>query len=170
MSLSKRLLFMGIVAAALLGLLVFFTYDVIKIDWLSFMEVQASYRPMENPLPVPARSIPVEGAAYVPGMGAPVNPVDADDISAARGAQLFSIHCAICHGVEGRGDGVIAPYLQNIKPANLSSSATQTKSDGALFLVISSGVAQAMPPMNENLDVRERWDVVNFLRTLAVEE
>jgi hypothetical protein len=24
-----------------------------------------------------------------------------------------------------------------------------------------------MPPLNENLTVRERWDIVNYLRTLG---
>jgi mono/diheme cytochrome c family protein len=42
----------------------------------------------------------------------------------------------------------------------------QNKSDGALFLTITNGVTDRMPALNENLDVRERWDVVNFIRTL----
>ncbi len=33
----------------------------------------------------------------------------------------------------------------------------------ALFLIISSGVPGRMPPQNENLLVRDRWDTVNFL-------
>jgi mono/diheme cytochrome c family protein len=166
----KRLLTAASLAIGILALLMFFAYDKIKIDFISFMEVQASYSPMENPLPVPDRSIPIEGAAFVPGMGAPVNPVEADDVSVARGAQLFSINCALCHGTQGQGNGVIAPYLQKKKPADLTSSIIQSKSDGAIFLTISNGVTGAMPPLNENLDVRERWDVVNFLRTLAVGE
>jgi hypothetical protein len=42
----------------------------------------------------------------------------------------------------------------------------QQNSDGALFLVVSNGVAGRMPPLNENFSVRERWDLVNFTRTL----
>ncbi len=64
-----------IVAAALLGVTMLFTYDVIKLEWPSFMEIQPSYRPMENPLPVPAQSIPIEGPVTIPGMGAPENPM-----------------------------------------------------------------------------------------------
>jgi mono/diheme cytochrome c family protein len=33
-------------------------------------------------------------------------------------------------------------------------------------MVISGGVADKMPALNENLTVRERWDVVNYVRTL----
>ncbi len=166
MSLTNRLLLIGVVVVLLFGALLLFTYDVIKIDWISFMEIQPSYKPMENPLPIPAQSVPVEGAAFIPGMGAPVNPIEADDVSLARGAQLFSINCSHCHGAGGQGDGPIAAFLANRKPADLTSEAVQTKSDGALFLTISNGVPNSMPALNENLSVRDRWDVVNFIRTL----
>ncbi|HEX9029336.1 MAG TPA: hypothetical protein VF823_09185, partial [Anaerolineales bacterium] len=81
MSLAKRILITLVILATpfILGLLL--TYQVIHIDWISFMEIQPSYRPMENPLPVPASSVPVEGVAYVPGDGSPQNPVSADDAS-----------------------------------------------------------------------------------------
>lgn len=166
MSLTNRLLLIGAVVLVALGALLLFTYDVIKIDWISFMEIQPSYKPMENPLPVPAGAIPVEGAAYVPGMGAPVNPIAADDISLARGAQLFDLNCVQCHGTGGLGDGPVAAFLINRKPADLTSALVQNKSDGAIFLTISNGVPGTMPAISENLSVRDRWDVVNFVRTL----
>jgi mono/diheme cytochrome c family protein len=161
----KRLIILLSVAVGGLGILMLFTYDYIKVDWISFMEIQPSYKAMEDPLPVPPNSIPAEGAAYVPGMGAPVNPVTSDKISLARGEQLFKINCAQCHGPTGMGDGVIGTFFQ-FKPANLTASAVQNKSDGAIFLVISTGVPGRMPPLNENLTVRDRWDIVNYLRTL----
>ena len=162
----KRLIILLSVAVVGVIILMAFTYDYIKLDWISFMEIQPSYKPMENPLPVPAQSIPVEGAAFVPGMGAPVNPIKADDVSVARGAQLFNLNCSHCHGVGGQGNGPIAAYLEKRRPANLTFDAVQSKSDGAIFLTISNGVAGRMPPLNENLTVRDRWDVVNHIRTL----
>ena len=160
----KLMLILAVVIIAGGGLMVF-TYDLIKIDWVSFMEIQPSFKPMDDPLPVAVKSIPVEGAAYVPGMGAPANPVPADDVSLARGAQLFNINCVICHGDLGKGDGVIAAFFE-FKPADLTASAVQDLSDGAIFLTISNGVSGRMPPLNENLNVRDRWDVVNYMRTL----
>jgi mono/diheme cytochrome c family protein len=161
----KRLIILLSVAVVGLGILMLFTFDFIKIDWISFMEIQSSFKPMEDPLAVPSNSIPVEGAAYVPGMGAPVNPVTADKVSLARGEQFFKINCVYCHGQKGMGDGVIGTFFQ-FKPANLTAPEVQNKSDGAIFLTISSGVPGRMPPLNENLTVRDRWDTVNFLRTL----
>lgn len=155
-------------ALAVIGAVVLlFAYDVLKVDFISFMEIQPAFNPMENPLPVPERSIPVEGAAYIPGLGAPDNPVEANETSIERGRVLFEVHCAQCHGASGEGNGVIANFLVNKKPANLTSEATQNKSDGTLFLTLSNGVPEAMPALNENLTVRDRWDVVNYLRTIV---
>lgn len=166
MRLFKQLLVVFSVIGALLGVLMLFAYDVIKIDWITFMEIQPSYKQMENPLPMPARSIPIDGPVSIPNMGAPENPIPADEVSIARGRQLFQIHCQMCHGETGQGNGQIAAFLANFKPADLTSDAVQSKSDGALFLTITNGVAGRMPPLNENLLVRERWDIVNFIRTL----
>jgi len=162
----RRLFMIFVVAGLGFAVLMLFTFDIIKIDWPSFMEIQPSYRPMENPLPVPAQSVPIEGAIEIPGMGAPQNPSKADDSSIARGAELFRINCQMCHGQTAEGNGPIAPFLAN-KPANLTSPVVQSKSDGSIFLTITNGVAGKMPPLNENLTVSERWDVVNFIRTLA---
>ncbi|MEN8241564.1 MAG: c-type cytochrome [Chloroflexota bacterium] len=163
----KRVLILAVAGAVLTGALLLFTYDLLKIDWIGFMEIQDSFRPMEEPLPVPAGSIPIEGAAYIPGLGAPPNPVEADADSLANGELLFGVNCAQCHGVTGEGNGVIANFLENKKPADLTSALIQEKSDGAFFLTISSGVPGSMPALNENLTVRQRWDVVNYMRTFG---
>jgi mono/diheme cytochrome c family protein len=164
MRLFKQLVGVFAVVSVLVGIMLMFTYDVIKIDWPSFMEIQPSYRPMENPLPVPERSIPIEGAAYIPNMGAPANPTVADDASLTRGSELYAIHCKMCHGPEGQGNGSVAAFLAN-KPANFTTDVVQSKSDGSFFMTITNGVDGRMPALNENLTVSERWDVVNFLRT-----
>ena len=170
MRLLKQLVGVLVTLGVLLGITLLFSFDVIKIEWVSFMEIQPSYKQMEDPLPVPERSIPVEGAVFIPGLGAPENPTLADEGSVARGAELFAINCQMCHGPAGKGNGTIAPYLINFKPADLSSTVVQSKSDGSIFLTISNGIEGRMPSLNENLTVPERWDVVNFIRTLAQTE
>jgi mono/diheme cytochrome c family protein len=161
----KRLLFAGVFVLVALILFELWAYDVVKIDFISFMEIQPSFDVQEKPLPVPARSIPVEGPAFIPNMGAPNNPVPADDVSISRGKTLFTINCIMCHGETGEGNGPIGALIAN-KPANLTSIITQSKTDGALFLTITNGVEGKMPPMVENLTVRDRWDVINYIRTL----
>ncbi len=161
----KRLIIAGALVVAVVVVLELFAYDVIKINWIGFMQIQPAFQPMYNPLPAPADSIPIEGPAYIAGMGAPVNPVTADAVSISRGKELFSIDCELCHGPQGKGNGPISNYIQN-KPADLTGLGVQSLSDGAIFLVISTGVPGKMPALNENLTVRERWDVVNYVRTL----
>jgi mono/diheme cytochrome c family protein len=162
----KRLALVFVIGAVVVGAMLIFSYDVIKIDWVSFMEVQPSFKPMEKPLPVPALSIPVEGPADIAALGPPANPVPPDVASVARGAELFNINCTACHGKDGKGDGPVAPFLQNKKPVDLTGVLASSLSDGAIFLTITNGTPGGMPALNENLTVRERWDVVNFVRTL----
>lgn len=162
----KRFAVLFAMSAVVVGILMIFSYDVIKIDWPSFMEIQPSYKPMEDPLPVPPQSIPIEGPAYIPNLGAPTNPVPADDTSIARGAELFNINCTACHGTGGKGDGPVAAFLQNKKPVDLTGPIAVSLSDGAIFITITDGTVGGMPALNENLTVRERWDVVNYVRTL----
>ena len=165
----RRLAMIFVAAGVAFAVILIFSFDIIKIDWPSFMEIQPSYRPMENPLPPPEHSIPIEGPIAIPGMGAPENPTTADEASLTRGQELFVINCRMCHGQTGEGTGPIAPFLAN-KPANLTSDVVQSKSDGSIFLTITNGITGKMPPLNENLLVSERWDVVNFIRTLKASE
>ena len=169
MRLLRQLVWVFTVLGVLLAALLLFTYDIIKIEWISFMEIQPSRRQMEDPLPVPARSIPIEGPVSIPGMLPPENPIEADENSIARGSEFFEIHCKMCHGQTAEGNGPIAPFLAN-KPANLTSPIVQSKSDGSIFLTITNGVDGKMPPLNENLLVQDRWDLVNFIRTLTIED
>ena len=170
MSFYQRLLVVITVAALMLGVLMILSYDIIKVDWISFMEIQPSFKPMEQPLPVAARSIPIEGAAYIAGEGAPVNPVTTDAASVERGRILYTVTCIQCHGAKADGNGVVGGALM-FPPANLTGDVVQNKPDGSLFLTISNGIVGTggqihMPALNENLTVRDRWDVVNYIRTV----
>ena len=160
-----KLIKLGLFLTTALGVMMLFSYDIVKVEWMSFMESQPSFRSMEHPLPVPVNSIPVEGAAYIPGTGSPSNPIQADAVSIARGKELFNINCSMCHGTEGKGNGPISNFIVN-KPANLTGVKVVNFVDGEIFLTISNGVKGKMPALNENLTVRERWDVVNFIRWL----
>jgi len=162
---QKRLMYAGFFVLVAVALFELWAYDVIKIDFISFMEIQPSFDVQENPLPVPSRSIPIDGPAFIPNLGPPSNPIPADDVSLSRGKTLFTINCVMCHGGTGEGNGPVSGLIAN-KPANLTSIITRSKVDGALFMTITNGVEGKMPPMIENLTVRDRWDVINYIRAL----
>jgi mono/diheme cytochrome c family protein len=166
MAVLKRLVILLALVMVPLAVGMLFSYDIIKIDWVSFMEIQNSFNPQEDPLPVPARSIPVQGAAYVAVLGAPVNPVPADEESLKRGKTNYEIGCRICHGTKGDGKGPFAAFLAN-KPANLLQGNPVTLSDGEIFMTITNGIDGKMPNLRENFPQAEmRWDVVNYVRSL----
>jgi len=72
-------------------------------------------------------------------------------------------NCASCHG-SGKGDGPAAAALPPPKPADWTSARVQALSDGDLFWKISNGRG-AMPPW-KHLPDKERWEIVNYIRTL----
>jgi mono/diheme cytochrome c family protein len=167
MAIIKRLLIVLVVLSMPLILGLLFTYDIIKIEWISFMEIQPSYNWQEDPLPLPARSIPIEGPAYIPELAAPVNPIPVSENSLARGKFYYDINCAICHGARGNGQSTIRAFLQERPPFNLLEDRSRNLSDGEIFLVITNGIEGAMPALKQNLPETEmRWSVVNYLRSL----
>lgn len=169
MAVIKRLIIILVIGIGVLAVGLLFTYEVIKMDWVSFMEIQQSYSPQEDPLPLPARSIPIQGAAYIRELGVPVNPVSADEASLARGKTSYETSCQLCHGSAGKGDGPFSGFLVRFPPSNLvkPDSNARVISDGAIFLTITDGIDGRMPALKDNLPTAEmRWDVVNYVRYL----
>jgi mono/diheme cytochrome c family protein len=93
------------------------------------------------------------------------NPVTADATSLKDAKVLYTTYCAPCHGDKGRGDGVAAAGLST-KPADHSSVAVQNKTDGALFWEMSEG-HNPMPSYKQVFTEKQRWQLVNYIRTLA---
>ncbi len=93
------------------------------------------------------------------------NPVPATAESIAAGKVVYTKNCFACHGALGKGDGPAARDL-DVKPRDLSSPEVQKQSDGALFYMITEG-RKPMPSFAQSLTETQRWQVVNFIRTLA---
>jgi mono/diheme cytochrome c family protein len=141
-----------------------FTFEVIKISYPSDMSNQPSVQELEAPrLAPPADSVSFVGLAVIPEE-LPLNPVPADEVSLQRGNILYDLHCRLCHGELGHGDGSLADYFDRT-PENLTGPQITAEFDGSVYLTIVQGFGE-MPPLAENLTPRERWDVVNFVRTL----
>ncbi len=161
--LRRGLLIIGLVLTPfVVGLL--FTFEIIKISFPTDMADQASVNDQEGPRRLPPDgAVPVQGLAVIPEEF-PVNPVPADEVSLQRGAILYGIHCQMCHGAQGHGDGPLATYFDRT-PQNLTSPHVTAEFDGLVYLTLAQGFGQ-MPALAENLTPRERWDVVNYVRTL----
>ena len=93
------------------------------------------------------------------------NPVAATESSLAAGRKIYSKTCLMCHGKTGDADGPAVIEL-NIHPAKLSDPKLATESDGSLFWKITTG-KKPMPTYGKRLSETERWNLVNYVRTLS---
>jgi copper transport protein len=100
----------------------------------------------------------------------PMNPIPTSPASIAEGRMLYERQCVACHGPTGKGDGPLALTL-NPHPADLSQHTIPgVHSDGQLYDWISKGYpGSAMPAFGTVLSDDERWHVVNYIRTLALQ-
>ncbi|HWP83711.1 MAG TPA: cytochrome c [Terriglobia bacterium] len=92
------------------------------------------------------------------------NPIPASTDSLERGRRAYLTYCSVCHGVEGQGDGPLAVKAV-LPPPNLAA-VTGRRSDGYLYATIRNGGA-IMPPLGSQIPPAERWDIVNYLRSIA---
>src|SRR5437016_10824666 len=93
------------------------------------------------------------------------SPVAVSESSLAAGQKIYLKRCLACHGKTGNGDGPDAADL-GIHPAKLSDPAIAAETDGALFWKITVG-KKPMPNYGSRLSPTDRWNVINYLRTLA---
>ena len=96
-----------------------------------------------------------------------VNPVPPDAGSIQRGSDLYTMVCLECHGPGGGGIDDNNPDHLHPGGTNLTDTRTTGQRDGDLFWSISSGIGGTdMPGFDPALSESERWDLVNYLRTL----
>ena len=95
------------------------------------------------------------------------NPVESNSNSIAEGKRLYgATDCALCHGKEGGGKGVLAKDISmNLhdwrKPGSLDKF-----TDGELSYLIVKGKGRM--PGYENRETSEQvWQIVNYIRSMA---
>jgi putative copper resistance protein D len=77
-------------------------------------------------------------------------------------------NCVVCHGARGRGDGPAVSSLK-VPPANLTAAHVLDHSEGDLFWWLTAGIPESgMPTYTDTLSEGERWDLINWVRTLPV--
>jgi mono/diheme cytochrome c family protein len=164
--LRRRLFWAALVGtvAAAGAVAMLFAFSFIDLAIPTNMADQESIAPQMGPrlLPPPG-AVPVYGPVLIDGEPATLpNAPTANSLQ--RGKILFDTDCALCHGPKGSGDGPLNTYFKP-KPSDLTSEKIQTLSDSEIFMVITEG-KDPMPSIAENLDPGERWDVINYVRTL----
>jgi mono/diheme cytochrome c family protein len=92
------------------------------------------------------------------------NPLVVDMSLLRRGQERYNIHCALCHGATGSGNGIMAQYGM-VGVASITDALHQLMPDGEFFNVISNGKGRMMAN-GPQIKIRDRWAIVAYIRAL----
>jgi mono/diheme cytochrome c family protein len=161
---------------------------VMAWPWSTDMMNQPSIKPQElgpgqtQMVPFPKRSVPVQGlpttVANREEAKPLMNPIKPTAASIKKGRTLFKIYCAACHGLTGQAE---SPVSSKIGAISLVDDYVQkTLTEGWIFGTITYGSyvmpAYGSPSGNaegrgsNDLDVEERWHVVNYVKHALADE
>jgi putative copper export protein len=94
------------------------------------------------------------------------NPQPYTSMSVIAGEVSYMEYCADCHGQAGRGDGTWAIENRGFIPS-LFSPHMDIHTDGEIYWWITYGIPSlAMPPLEQELSVEKRWQIINYIRSL----
>ena len=148
----------------------------LTLPWDKDMQDQPSLKPQDSLVSVNRSSVPVAGKDRYPPPADSielvqarleagrtlVNPIAKSPESLARGRQMYELHCLVCHGEQGRGDGPVGRKFVP-QPMELNLDYVQLQPDGQLFYTISHG-SIAMPFYRQAILPEDRWHLVNFIK------
>ena len=108
-----------------------------------------------------------------PKLAARKNPVPSNAASITAGRALYNKNCRHCHGLRGKGDGLLAP--KDPSPADLTDAKwDHGTTDGEIFALIWNGAEEAangeeseMKGMKGTLTEKEVWQVINYIRSIG---
>ena len=146
------------------------------LPWDKDMRDQPSPKPQDSEISENRSSIPVGGKDFYPppediielvrarleAGRTLVNPVGKSPESLARGREVYELHCLVCHGKQGRGDGPVGRKFVP-QPMELNFDYVQLQPDGQIFYTISHG-SIAMPAYRQAIRPQDRWHLVNYIK------
>ena len=87
-----------------------------------------------------------------------------------RGQERFNIYCAPCHGLLGYGNGMIARRgFNHPPPQSYHIDRLRQAPVGDLYDVITNGIG-AMPDYAAQIEPRDRWAIVAYVRVLQLSQ
>ncbi len=93
------------------------------------------------------------------------NPIQSSAESIGQGKELFDNYCTTCHGLNGGGHGPAAHGITTFPRQLWVWNNTDSSADSYLFWFITNG-RNEMPPWGVILSENQRWDIINYLKTL----
>ena len=95
-------------------------------------------------------------------------PYEMDKAFIYRGQDQYDVYCTPCHGGTGDGQGIIMTGGYGYVPApTYHSDRLREVTDGYMYDVIANGIRN-MPAYNTQIDVKDRWAIVAYVRALQL--
>lgn len=144
--------------------------DVVRIQELAAERVAkgepAPKGPAELAVAAPATPPP---AAADPEPEPEPEPLEPD---AERGAEIYALNCASCHGADGRGNGPAGVALVPPPTNHTDGGYMNPLANDHLYKIVSEGGAAVgksilMAPWGAVLGEAKVWDVIAYMRTIA---
>lgn len=94
-----------------------------------------------------------------------------------RGRERYNIFCAVCHGLSGYGDGMVARRAAEMQAAGASTASgwvaptnyhlddIRNRAVGHLYNTIANGI-RTMPAYDKQIPVLDRWAIVAYVKAL----
>ena len=106
--------------------------------------------------------------AILPATGESATPPPASPALLARGRERFDIYCSPCHGLDGKGDGIVAargfPHPPSFtEPRLLAAPASE------FYDAISKGYG-VMYSYAARVEPRDRWAIIAYIRALQLSQ
>jgi mono/diheme cytochrome c family protein len=101
--------------------------------------------------------------------------ITVDEAFIQRGMERYNIHCALCHGYTGKGNGSVNRRAEElalagepsswVPPSNYHTDEIRGRANGHLYNTITNGVRN-MAGYGKQIDVQDRWAIVAYVRAL----
>ncbi len=95
-------------------------------------------------------------------------PIPVNEQMLLRGQDRFNAYCAVCHGMTGKGDGMVVRRGFRAPPP-LTNERLLEAPVGHYFDVITNGFG-AMPDYAAQITAEDRWAIVAYIRALQLSQ
>ena len=160
----KTLLLLPVLFLALVGC----DKRTTKLQYAPDMADSATIKSHESILPPPENAVAMDAVFYSATAELAEtemnSPLEMNNFNLAAGKKHWNTYCALCHGPNGKGNMTLTDAYQ-AKPPSLVEDVYKKRGDGYFFHKITFGTA-IMPAYGQSTDTIERWQIVQYLRSL----
>lgn len=100
------------------------------------------------------------------------SPLRSDEQTLGRGKERFNIYCSPCHGLGGKGDGLVKAKFANIRaiarPTRFEPVMAENWSVERLFMVMTTGI-NTMNSYAAQIPEKDRWAIAHYVKQLQIE-